>query len=881
MRSNLAGVVLRMLSLKLGPVESFPFVDPPSTRLIRQGFQDLQDLGAVDEQNQLTRLGQEMARLPIDPRTARMLLEAEKQQALHEILVIAGGISIQDPREYPEEQKEKSRQIHASFSNKDSDFITLLNLWNAYHEEWENLASERKMRKFCKERFLSFPRMREWRDLYQQLRSILEEVRQIQLNEQPANNEAIHMSILSGYLSGIAQKQETQEYKGAGGKSLVIFPGSGVYKNGREWIVAAEMVETSRLFARTVANIDVKWLEPLGGPLCKHSYSDGRFDPESGRVLATEKVTLYGLTIVPRRNVSYGKVNPAEATAIFIRQGLVEEQLQSNHEFYRHNQALKHQLLSQGAKIRKNLEYDLEQAQEQFYQQRLYNIFSIHDLNRLIKQKRHAGETDFLFMKEDDMLPVLDASAEAFPDAWNLGGAELPLTYRMLPMQEKDGATLKIEEQLLPHIQPHMLEWLIPGQWEEKILYLLKALPKALRKLFVPIPQTAKTLAENMSPTAQTFAEALSQQIHKLYRVQIDPAEWDMSRLPVHLQLRIEILNDRQQVIAEGRNIVGMLDQHRKEREQFWSDSNRRESLGIWQQALKEWEIPMLGTWSFEQLPKQIELGIFQGIPLYAYPGLLENEQGIHRTLFHEQEDARQSTIPALGSLLLKDLGKDLAWMEKDLNDLKSLSSLYAMFGSFSQLKEYARFSIRQHVTDSNWIENRQQYEIRKQQAFQKLKSISTDFSPRLEQLLRQGQETRQIVYAHLKQLQTTGAGQDLLNHFEALMPVDFLKTVPYSRWPRMIQYLRAIKIRLERMSFNATKDAEKYQQWHPWKTRYEEIKAQSLSSAQTTALEEFRWLLEEFRITLFAPEIKTHAPISPKRLQIYCDMHFKTSGKP
>ena len=503
-RANLAEVILRMINLSLGDVEAFPFVDPPSKQAVSGGFQLLRELNAIDEEKQLTRIGKDMARLPIDPTVSRMLLHAREELALSEVLAIAAAISVQDPRERPLEKQKEADAMHRQFQDNDSDFVAYLNIWKTYHDRMES-SSQNQLRKFCKAHFLSYTRMREWRDIHAQIKESLRGIKGFRFNEKPAEYNAVHRSVLTGLLSSVALKTEGNLYKAARSREVMIFPGSGVFqRKGRsessekdktpKWIVAAEVVETSRLFARTVAKIQPEWLVELGAHLYRASHDQPYYNARSSRVLVREKLNLFGLEILTRR-VAYGNIDPAKATDIFIREALVPGVVQTRHAFLDHNTRLWQKL--ETWQLRTNSAraagVDVEQAACAFYAERLENVSSLHELNRFMKGKPE----DSLTMQEHDLLggSQADFDREAFPDAFDFDGEELSLSYAYRPGEELDGLTLQVPYKLVQAVDPEVLEWLVPGLLQEKITILLRSLPKSIRKELVPIPDKAKAIA--------------------------------------------------------------------------------------------------------------------------------------------------------------------------------------------------------------------------------------------------------------------------------------------------------------------------------------------------------------------------------------------------
>ncbi|MBF0276999.1 MAG: ATP-dependent RNA helicase HrpA [SAR324 cluster bacterium] len=875
LRSSLAEVILRMMALGLGDISEFPFIDPPSGSAIREGIKLLKELGALNDADKLSSLGKEMARLPIEPRTARMLLAARREHALREVLVIASAISVQDPREYPLEKIEHARQMHSVFVDKSSDFITLLNIWDRYHEEWESLKSENKMRKFCKKHFLSFVRLREWRDIYQQLSTILSDYPDFKLYDDPVDYRAIHVSILAGYLNQIGLKKEKNQYQAPGNKEVMIFPGSGVFNKAGSWIVAAELVETSRLFARIVANIEVKWLESIGHNLCRRSYSEPHFDRSSGTVMAYEKVTLYGLVIEPKRRVVFGKINPKEATEVFIREGLVEGKLRTHHQFFKHNQALKAHLIRTSAKIRRNYEFEIESAMQEFYSERLHNIGSFHDLNGLLKRKYKENISDFLFMKEDDLAPgnLIYPLEESFPDHWTVGNHRMELEYHFDPEKEKDGVTLHLEENMLPHLEAESLDWMVPGQWEEKILFLLKSLPKRLRKQLVPLPQTVQSIVSELKPTQPQFLDALAFHIQQRYGLSISRGDWDATRLPEYLKIRVEIRDHRKKFVASGRDLTSLLKEGQK---RFDEKSRVDKSMSVlpqWKEAEKAWEIRKITDWSQMKLPQRVEIDTSNSIPLYAYPGLIADEEGIHRRLFRRKEEAAKVTQAAMMKLLAINLGTEIAWLDRDLRDLREFKELYHPFGSVAQLKDHSRINLHNYLFTNSWIENQEKFDKALQQSRNKIKGLWPRYKKQLEQVLRQYAETEKDLFKFLGSSSFQEQYKEIRSHLLHLMPPEFIMSIPYIQWRHLPRYLKAVGVRAERLILNPEKDQEKAENLIFYWNRYRQLQEQRpLGHGQEDNLNDLLWMLEEFRVSLFAPELGTASPISGKRLDKFLE---------
>lgn len=874
LRSSLAGVILRMKYQRLGEIEDFPFIDPPSSSAVKSGIKLLKELGALDDAQELTSLGREMAQLPIEPRTSRMLLAAKEENSLREILVIAAGISIQDPREYPLEKAEQARECHSAFIDRSSDFITLLNIWNSYHRQWESLKTENKMRKFCKAHFLSFARMREWRDIHRQLMKLFNKPSDFHLKQESSDYRGIHVSILAGHLTQIAFKKEKNLYQTTANREIAVFPGSGVFNKGQPWIVASELVETSRLFARRVANIEVGWLEAIGKELCKRSYSEPSYHEKRQSVTAYEKVTLYGLVIVPRRLVHYGKINPREATELFIEKALVEGKLRTPHPFFEHNRALKESIIQKGAKLRRCYELEVNQAMREFYTERLHHIASAHDLNGLLMKKNKKEKQGFLFMREKDFSIVFEEpSLKDFPDNWNLGDHILPLHYQFKPEENQDGVTLRIEEKRLPYLDANSLDWLIPGLWEEKILFLMKGLPKRLRKLLVPIPETAKRTAQNIKQTHSSFLEALSDHLRLHNSVSISPDEWDEERLPDYLKMRIEIEDHQHKVIAGGRDVNTLLNEGKRLLKEKSDADEASLELSQWREASNQWEIRNLSGWSFEELPQQIILETPSAIPLYGYPGLKADEEGIHRCLFQKKEEAVLATKEGIKQLLLQQLGYEMAWLERDLNDVRELEAHYKVFGNLSQLQEQSRENLYNYLFEVRWIDHKEAYEKHLALVKKRLDRLMVKFKDTLERILSQYHETQKDLDRFLRGRSLDEAYRELTTQLNLLLPPDFLKTIPYTQLQHLPRYLKAMSIRAERLAVNRLKDRGKMEKITPYINQWDALhKNRSLTEPQQSAVRELYWMLEEYKVSLFAAELRTAIPVSTKRLDRYLE---------
>ena len=880
LRANLADVILRMLSLRLGDIEDFPFVDPPASRAIRDGLDLLQELGAIEKSGRnmdmgegtgsfrLTEKGRRMARLPIDPRISRMLLEAEKEDCVAEVLVIASAMSVQDPRERPLEQAQQADQMHAPFRDPTSDFITLLRIWNHYHSEWDAMKTQSGMRKFCRKHFLSYRRMREWRDVHDQIRLILnEQSGQKSPRRQKAAVDAekltagIHKSILSGYLSNIAVKQEKNFYTATKGRQVMIFPGSSLFNKGGKWIVAAEIVETSRLFARTAANIDPGWLEAIAGDLCRYTHAEPRWEKNRGEVVATEQVTLFGLVIIPGRPVSLGRIDPEAAAQIFIRTALVEGEVKQTLPFLEHNRKLMASIAAMEDKIRR---HDLLADEEQiarFYGERLAGIYDIRTLQKLIRDR---GGDGFLRMQEADLLRDLpDADALAlYPDEISSGKLRFKFSYRFDPGNPEDGVTMKIPVHLLSKASAEAADWSVPGLYREKIDALLRGLPKEYRKKLQPLAETAAIVQTEMPSGEGSLLSALGKFIYRRFGVDIPASAWPVDKLPEHLKMRFSVVDAGGREVSAGRDL-----------NQFRTETLAAEETAVFNRTRKIWEKTDLTQWDFGDLPEEIPLesgGVLQG---FAYPALQATDESIRIRLFQSRREADEAHAQGVAALYSLHFQSELKKLKKALILAGDLKVWAAAFGGQKALESRIFDKVCQDLFRAP---------VRTAAAFQQHAEAT---EPRI---LPHGQDVLREIKPFVKAYHETAA---TLRAFEAshrfnkpalaflatiredlarLVPPDFLLKYDADRLVHIVRYLKALMIRAERGLLHLERAWAKSLEIKP----YDDFLQQSLqelspiaSGEKRHALEDFRWMIEEYKVSLFAQELKTPYPVSKKRL--------------
>ncbi|MCY3711883.1 MAG: ATP-dependent RNA helicase HrpA [Gemmatimonadetes bacterium] len=910
-RANLAEVILRMLALKLGDVHAFPFLDPPTPQAVRDGFGLLVELGAIDRERRLTGRGRDMARLPVSPTVSRMLLQARQEGALQEVLVIASAISIQDPRVRPLDQQEQADAEHRKFRNRTSDFLTLLNIWEAFHRTFEHLQTQSAMRRFCRQHYLSYNRMREWRDIYVQLRRALRESGGFRGRAGRAGNahyDAIHRSILSGLLSQIAEHREGNLYTGARSRTAMIFPGSGLFlrkqvdqhprkksaerdeadtgqdgsdgtRNGKgaaAWIVAAEMVETNRLYARTVARIQPGWAAELGRHLCRASCSDARWDRSAGRVTATETLHLYGL-MVARRTVDYKKIDPDDATRIFIRDALVGlagddlvgNGLRARHAFLEHNRGIRRDAEIWLLQNRNAYRVDLDEAAFRFYEEWISGVSSVHDLNRLVKTAG-AKNPSFLHMEIGDLTgteeeedgavsqdgpgspgsPGQPGRPEGFPEHFNLEGDLLPLQYACRPGREEDGVTLSLPADRVHLLDPDTLEWLVPGLLCEKIEALLRGLPGRKRKQLVPIPETARTIVEDLDPSASSLTDALAAYIGRRHGIEIDPADWSTDSVPDHLSMRVLVTAE------DGSTVLSTRDPDRLHAE-VAGRTAAVESEG-WRKAAESWEKFDLRDWSVGDLPERVEIGVSGTVPQYAYPGLQADDDLVDLRLFRDRHEALRESRRGLVRLLERRMGEEMAWLRRDLAFLQDLPALADHTGGFEALQDTAY----DHLLAA--LFTREPLYPLTVRRFEEDVETARGLLKKLPHWFRQQMETLERVVGG--RIGKDGAYPGMDGDLDRLFPPDFLRKTPAVELPNLVRYLKAVEIRARRAREDRSKDLKKAERVKPFDDALQSLKTRD--DVDTARLDEFRWMLEEYRVSVFAQELGTARTVSPKRLE-------------
>ncbi len=875
LRANLAEVILRMIALRLGDVRRFPFIDPPGVRSVSDGFDVLEEIEAIAPGRKkggyvLTPKGKIMARLPIDPRLSRMLIEAGQQGCLAEVTVIAAALSIPDPRQRPPEKAKEADRAHALFADPLSDFISLLNLWNRYRQTWAEENRMGALKRFCNVHFLSFRRMREWHDIQAQITDMLAEhgIADSQPRAEPRSRPndgfsplyaAIHRAVLSGFLANIAVKKENNLYQATKAREVMIFPGSALFNRAGRWIVAAEMIKTSRLFARQVASIDAPWLETVGRHLCRYSYLDPHWDKDRGEVVASEQVSLYGLIIVSGRRVGYGRIAPEASCDIFIRQGLMAQELAPVPGFLAHNvkQMTSVQDLENRFR-RKDLLVD-EAAIFDFYRKRLEGVFDIRSLRRRI---RDAGGDHFLRMRRDDLLCYLPDPEQIalYPDQIQLGERNYACTYHFDPGSPKDGVTVTIAAAEAPTVPVSPIEWGVPGLLQEKITTLIKGLSKPYRKKLVPITATVQTIVTDMPKTAQPLTSALGRFIHERFGVDIPSSAWP-GALPEHLVMRIAIVDPGGSEIRASRqpSLLRRPWPQKVDMDDFKCVKTRWEKTGIIE----------LET---DEIPEAVELKSPSGTPWMFYPGLTLEADGIALRLYTDRGQALQIHKKGVAALFARHFAADLKYLKKSLV-LSGDSAVHAQCLGGPRAVEK---TVYEALFDALFARN-----IRSRGAFQ---AHAADVAKTMMAL---GQQRIKAIWPVLAAVHEARSGLGALesghktaiqrqflqkrrDELQQLVPADFARVYAPDRMPCLSRYVRAILIRAQRGISDLEKDRRREMIAGDYARCLAEFIDQltpETSAEKRQAVEAFFWLVEEFKVSVFAQELKTAVPVSRKRL--------------
>ena len=853
-RTNLASVILQAKTLKLGELESIPFLDPPRADTIRDGYKTLFELGAVDDRRNLTPLGKKIARLPVDPRIARIILAGEDENCLQEILIIAAALEAQDPRLRPVDRQEAADNQHEKFLDEQSDFLSYLKLWDFVHQQRDKL-SRSKFTKSLGQNFLSPARVREWGEVYRQLRDLVRE-HGMKSNHRRDDSASIHRALLTGFLFSVAYLGDEQEYNGAGGNKFRLWPGSGLFGSKPQWIVVAEVVETTRRYGRTAAKINPNWIEPLAKHLLKRSYSDPHWYPKSASVMAFEKVTLFGMPIVARRRTPYGKIDPKVSRQLFIQDGLVEEQLESGDPFFEHNRSIREELAEMAAKTRSRDFLVDEYAIYSYYNQRLPdNVVDLAGLRAWLKKDPtavHMRIEDFIEQEDDEQ------TNDQFPAQWSNDSMTLPVTYNFQPGDDDDGVTITVPAEGLAQLNSEQLDWLVPGLLEEKLVALIRSLPKSIRRGLVPAPDTAKKVASELNFGEGPFLKTVAAKFSEVAAERIQPAEFRLEKLPPHLQMNVRVVD------ADGKEQVTGRDLDALRRD----PSNRsKENTAPIDDG--KWNRDELTKWSFGELPREIRVNR-SGIELAAFPTLIDNQQDVQMRLRDSQSLSNFETRAAVRRLYAiakrRDIRSQVKWLPNWEQTCLFASSLFSKANLEQEVIDL--IADRAFLANEELPRDEREFNRRLLEAGSRIAGATQDAAKVVATTF---ESLHQCHFAidELKTSRFQDARTDIQHQIQLLTKNGFLANTPWPWLQCYPRYLKAILQRIDKLkSGGLAKDSDHLRAILPFLEQLQARVESQPQSAYEPELIEYRWMLEEFRVSLFAQGLGTRVKVSPQRLE-------------
>ncbi len=854
LRTNLASVLLQMAAAGLGEMADFPFLDPPDKRAVKDGLDLLHELGALDNAGVLTKLGRQLATLPLDPRLARMVLAAQANNCLHEVLVITAALSIQDPRERPLEHQQAASQQHARFADASSDFFAFLNLWR-YLQEQQKALSSNQFRRLCKSEFLHYLRVREWQDLYQQLRQVARSLElTVTVNDELPAAPALHSALLPGLLSHIGLRDpETQDYLGARGGRFALFPGSGLFKKPPRWVVAAELVETSRLWGRINARIEPEWVEPLAGHLVKRSYSEPHWEANQAAVVASEKVTLYGLPIVPGRKVNFGRIDPALSRELFIRHALVEGDWKTQHRFFHDNRALLDEVEELEHRARRRDILVDDETLFAFYDHRIpADVVSGRHFDAWWKQARRTQPELLSYTASLVTNPTARRVNEAdYPDTWRQGELELPLTYQFEPGTAADGVTVHLPVALLGQLQPTGFDWQIPGLREDLVMALIRGLPKALRRNFVPVPDTAASVLPLLENGSGPITEALGRELRRLTGDVVPPDAWDWGKVPEHLKMTFRVLDDAGAVLGEGKDLAALKEQFQvKAREVLTAAAPSVERTGL--------------TTFPESLPREVARR-HAGFTVTAYPALVDEGRTAGVRLFETWAAADRAMVGGTRRMLLLTLPSPIKQVSGQLTNAAKLALMRNPHGGLPALMDDAVAASLDALVAANggpaW--DAAAFAGLAGRVRIGLPTTTLSVLRAVHQILvtAHGVETRLASVTNPALLASLA---DARAQLADLVGPNFISTTGVAHLGDLPRYLQGIDRRLEKLADNPARDRQLMTGVHQVEEEYALLRKELPASPE---LAEIRWMIQELRVSLFAQSLGTAYAISDKRI--------------
>lgn len=865
LRTNLASVILQMTALGLDDIEAFPFVDSPDKRHIQDGIKLLEELGAFEivrtksgEKRQLTAAGRQLSQFPVDPRLAKMLLSAVSQDALHEVMIIVAALSIQDPRERPQEKQQASDEKHRRFADKKSDFLAFLNLWR-YLQEQQKELSKNQFRRQCQKDFLNYLRIREWQDIYHQIRLTVREMG-LPINSEKAEYQQIHTALLSGLLSHIGLKEaEKQQYLGARNAHFAIFPNSVLFKKQPKWVMAAELVETSKLWGRMVAEIEPEWIEPLAEHLIKKSYSEPRWSKSRGAVIADEKVTLYGVPIVAARPVNYGSIDPTVSREIFIQSALVEGDWNTKHKFFKENQRLVREVEELEHKSRRRDILVDDRTLFEFYDQRIgTEVVSQKHFDTWWKKAQQKDpellnfERSFLINDDAEQVSKLD-----FPNFWHQGNLKLKLTYQFEPGTDADGVTVHIPLPLLNQVEMTGFDWQIPGLREELVIALIKSLPKSYRRNFVPAPNYAQAFLSRAVPLEKPLLDTLIYELRRMTGVTVEAEHWNWEQIPSHLKMTFRVVDENGKKIAESMNLDEL---------KFNLKDRVQESIS----AVADDGIEQSGLhiWSFAELPQCYEQKQ-RGFSVKAFPAIVDEKDAVGIKLFETEFEQAVAMQQGLRRLLLLNVPSPIKYLHEKLPNKAKLGLYFTPFGRVLDLiDDCIACAVDKLIADfGGFVWDEAGFEKLRDFVRENLNEVTVDIAQKVEQILSLNHALNQRLKGKMD-FTMAFAFSDIKAQLGGLIYPGFVQKSGYDRLPDLQRYLQAVDKRIDKLAQDVNRDRAAMLRVEQVQQAYQQLLAKLPKSKPISdEVAEIRYMIEELRVSLFAQQLGTKYQVSDKRV--------------
>jgi len=863
-RVSLATVILRMSALNLGDIAEFPFIEPPTPRMIADGYQLLAELNAIDEQRKLTKTGHELAKLPLDPKIARLLLAGRQYHCLNEILIIASALSVQEPRERPLDRQQSADTAHKQFADERSDFLTYPKLWAWFKQAVAHKKSNRLLAEECRKLFLSPLRLREWYELHQQLHAQMAEMG-MRENEQPASYEQIHKALLCGLLGNIGLKGvEGHEYLGARGIKFLIASNSVLAKKGAKWVVAAELVETQRLYARCVARIEPEWLEEVGDHLIKRHYYDPHWEKKAAQVVAYERTTLHGLLVNPKKRVHYGPMNPAESREVFIRQALVGGEFNSNAPFFVHNQKLIHDIEALEHKSRRPDVLVDDELIYAFYVSRIPE--GIHNGAAFDHWRKEAEreKPKLLYLKKDDLMrhEAAGITTDQFPPQLKIDNVSFALSYNFSPGKSDDGITLTVPLALINQVSAPRCEWLIPGILPEKVQQLIKSLPQRMRRHMVPVPEFAASFCREVQPSSTPLLQALARYIREQKQFEVPLDAFRLEQLPPHLLMNFRVLDEHGRQFGMSRNFAALHAEH----------SSRVAPVAVAAVAEEQGEetsAQRYTTWAFGDFAETREVKR-AGQTVTLYNALVDDGDAVVVRAFDTRDAAQAAHRVGLSRLFMLLLKEQVKYLEKNLPDAQRLGMLFMLPNApFSGTQQELQQQLLATTFERSCLgeplpTSEAEFIARGKEAKSRLLLIAQEIARMVGTVLGEYQAVQKALPQIKQQAQ---AAQDIRAQLEWLLHKRFVATTPYERMQHLPRYLKAISLRIEKLRTNPARDAQCMNQMQPLMQAWQKLR-QAQQGKHDPRVDEFAWMLQELRVSLFAQELKTPVIVSVKRLE-------------